>query len=137
MTIPVCVRQQTSLFPANCSRAHESHGPPRYAAFRFHRPGLRPRPPPPPFYPRFATFIHFSTANLCLSPSLRQPSCEFHLPNLYPVLYPTVLQFKFIEKRTQDKKVLAIIIQLQLSTLKHTVNLGLVSIKYKKPQGTN
>jgi hypothetical protein len=66
-----------------------------------------PDPPPPPFYPRFATFIHFSTANLFLSPSLRQPSCEFHLPNPYPVLFPTVLQLNFFEKRTQDEKVLA------------------------------
>jgi hypothetical protein len=67
-----------------------------------------PDPPPPPHSIHVLyTFIHFSTANLFLCPSLRQPSCEFHLPNLYPVLFPTDLQFKFFEKITQDEKVLA------------------------------
>ncbi len=61
---------------------------------------------PPPI---LSTFCYFYPLFYCkfIPASIPRSSCEFHLPNLNPDLFPTVLQFKFFEKRTQDEKVLA------------------------------
>jgi hypothetical protein len=135
MTIPVCVRQQTSLFPANCSRAHESHGPPRYAAFRFHRPGLRPRPTPPPFYPRFATFIQFSTTYLFLPPSLAPPASSIYKTSIQSSFLQFYSSISLKSELKKESPGLSIpkYIELHPAALNNTVNLGQVSIKQKNP----